>query len=79
MNCWLMERVQVRRDGLKESFLDIRFQGNVSGISHAHAIPNGTHDLPSRSNEPTLPTPNMTVSNYGPPIRNIHRQNHHFP
>jgi hypothetical protein len=31
------------------------------------------------SNETTLPTPNMTVSNYGPSIRNVHRQNHHFP
>ena len=28
------------------------------------------------SNKATLPTPNMTVSNYGP---SIHRQNHRFP
>jgi hypothetical protein len=56
-----MERVQVRRDGLKESFLDIRFQGNVSKISHAHAIPNDTQDLSSRLNETTLLIPNGSL------------------
>lgn len=43
------------------------------------ALCKGNEQEKASSSETTLPAPNMTASNYGPPIRNVHRQNHHFP